>query len=851
MLKSSLRLGCATIALCIVTPAVAQESVPADHGLEEIIVTARRIEENQQKVPVAVTTLTAATLERRNVTTVNDIQFSVPNLQIRPSSINPSRPEIILRGQRQVNQTDENVVTYVNGVAQSTRGLTFYDLESVQALKGPQGTLFGKNSMGGALVVTTKRPVFDTEGQISAEYGNYDRRLVNGMLNIPLVTDKVALRAAGQIERQDGFFRNVNPGQKDLNNRHNETGRVSLLIKPDDRFENLTTVDYIHRNEIPTPAVIDAAPLNGNFFRSVTQQAVMQQSALGGGTAVMDTASGLLVRRGNPFRSTAFTGVGNTLPGFYFVNGVQTNGSPQVISTFGARSEVYGLSNATTYELNDTITLKNILGYRHEKAIDHQDPSGISGMILNFAGVLGSPVSGYATNNDTYYRNNYKTFSNEFQIIGTMDNLRFIAGGFYAHTKHLYAVNSSFVVGPASFYGPRPTRHSQMNDSTDSKALFAQATYDFSGVGLDGLRVTAGLRYTKDKKKNVNENFFTSTVDQLQSWDASRPQAACNELNTTLGSVVAINNGAQCQISGQRTFKALTWTASVEYQATPDTLLYFANRRGFKAGGPNPTTRLLQYNLFGPERITDFELGLKHQGRLGTVPYRLNVAGFIGKYKQIQTTDILQFCANQAADPANGPACGTFTDAIILNLGKATIKGVEIDASIKPIPQLELNAGYSYQVGRYGAGSIVPQPTNPALPIANSNPINFAGGVNLQGSEFAGVPRTTLTASATLDLDFVPESFAKTRLSANYFYRGSTKGLAVQGIYQTPGFSTIGGRISFDNLFGSDVSFAIWGSNLADKHYKLFCSNNLNSIGYATCKWGDPRTYGVTGTVKF
>jgi len=833
--------ACIAIAMAGSSTIAQAQSGNQASNLEDIIVTARRVEENQQKIPVAVTTLTAASMERRNVVAVNDLQFSVPNLQIKPSNNNPSLPEFIIRGQRQVLYTDENVVTYVNGVAQSTRGLALYDLENVQALKGPQGTLFGKNSMGGAMVFTTARPKFDPEARFDLEMGNYNRVQGTVMGNIPLIDEVAALRIAGRIERQDGFFKNLRPGGKDLNDRNNESFRVSLLVKPGDRFENLTTFDYIHKDEIPTPSVIEAAPLANNFFRSVTQQAVTQQSALGGSTPLVDTANGLLVRQGNPFRSVAFTGIGKTIDNPRF----------PALTGFGARSEVYGIANTTSFELSDAVTLKNIIGARYEKALDFQDPSGITGMTFDFGTLFGAPpgfVTGQATNNDTYYRNQYKTFSDEFQVIGRWGNLNLITGLYYAHVKHQYNVNSSFVVGPASFYGPAFEKHGALRDTTESMAAFAQGTYDFSGVGLDGLRLTLGARYTRDKKEMRAEGFYTTSTETVQSWNPAFPQSQCNELNGTFGNAVGVNNGAECSLTNHRTYKAVTWTGSLEYQATPDTLLYFATRRGFKAGGPNPTTRVLEFSMFGPEKITDFELGLKHQGRLGSVPYRLNIAGFIGKYRDIQTSDILQFCTNDNVGCSGG---GVFTELILLNVGKATIKGIEVEGSIKPVPQLELNAGYSYQVGRYGSGSIVPQPTDPANPVNAANPINFAGGVDISGKEFAGVPRQTLTLSGTYEADFIPESFAKTRLSVNYFHRTKTKGLAVQGIFGTPAFDTLGARLSFDQLFESNFSLALWGSNITNNYYKLYCSNNLNSIGYAACKWGDPRTYGATLSVKF
>ena len=211
--------------------------------------------------------------------------------------------------------------------------------------------------------------------------------------------------------------------------------------------------------------------------------------------------------------------------------------------------------------------------------------------------------------------------------------------------------------------------------------------------------------------------------------------------------------------------------AQLAPERSPQTLVYFANRRGFKAGSPNPTTRAPQFAFFNPERITDYELGFKHQGRLGSIPYRLNVAGFIGKYKDIQTQNILTFCS----DSVNcSSAQGTYTDLIVFNVGQATIKGVELEASVKPFADLTVDGGYSYQVGRYGKGSILPQPTDTTKPIFDGNPIDYTGGTNLDGREFAGVPRTTLNVAATYHASFIPESFANILLSGNYSYRGGS-----------------------------------------------------------------------------
>ena len=844
------------LALISATGAMAQDttsvvSTPASGGgLEEIVVTARRIEENQQKVPIAVTTIAGAALQQRNVDRVNDLQFSVPNLQIRQNQITPSIAEFSLRGQRQQFYTDENVVAYVNGVPQGTRALTLYDMQSVQALKGPQGTLFGKNTMGGAMVFTTTRPAFDTSGRVELEYGNYDRRTALLILNTQLVEDKVAIRLAGNIERRDGVFKNVFPGGADANNRHGESARLTLLVKPNDRFESLTTFDYLHRNEVQTPIEVEAANLL-HPFGGLVAQGVTQQSALGGASPVLTanaagTPNALLIRRGNPYRIQTPTGIGTTIP---------SGGLYDPLQALGTYVKSYGISNNTSFELDDNLTIRNIISYRHERSFDHQDTSGIGGFTVNLGPFFGLPAANIPGNFIDFtpnYNQRDKTFTDELQLIGKYDDFQFIIGGFYSHLNKFFANVSSAMAGGFDFTGAGP-RYDDEFTKVSSKAIFGQGTYDFSGIGLEGLHLTLGGRYTWDNKKYLGHNFFSNGNNaNYQVWSQARPGSICNYINGTGLVGTSVSNAQECAIRAEKTFKAFTWTASIDYQVAPNTLVYLTNRRGYKAGGPNPTTSNLDFTMWEPERLTDFELGLKHQGYIGTVPYRLNIAGFTGKYTDIQTQDIVQFCANAACS-------STFTDLIIFNVGKARIKGVEIDGSIKPTPDLTLDIGYSYQVGRYGKGSVIPQPLNPNQPVNDLapssspafNPIDYLGGVSLAGKEFAGVPRQTFTAAVSYVPPFVPESFAKTVISANYAVRSKTKGIAPVGVYPTPGFSVLNARLSFNELFQSNVSLAFWVQNLTKEVYRVSCADNLSTLGFAQCRWGEPRTYGLTGTFNF
>jgi len=831
----------------VAAPAWAQEasagpSAPEEpSSIAEVVVTARRVDENQQAVPIAVTTVSADALNKRNVQQVVDLQFSVPNLQIKQSNTYPSVPEFIIRGQRQTLFTDENVVTYVNGVPQGTRGLTLYDLDSVQVLKGPQGTLFGKNSNGGAMVFTTKKPEFDFNSRVDVDLGNYDLRRAMGMINIPIVDQKLALRMAGQIERRDGVFKNSYPGAKDVSNLDNESGRISVLFRPIDRIDSLTTFDVLHRNETPNASIIEAAPLNntgvGAMLATLTQQAVAQQSAVGGGGAVVEGTN--LVRQGNPYRVNFPTGVHATVPG----------GRYDPIAGIASRVDVWGITNNTSFDINDQLTLRNIFGYRFEKALDEQDPSGTAGFTVNVApflsglGVPGLPsvVPGRLVDNNTNFLNRFKTLTEEIQLIGNLPHTKFIAGGFYSHVDHLYAVNSSFVVGPVDLYQAGP-RYGEDQITTKTGALFGQATYDFGAFGLDALSLTAGIRYTWDKKEFRATNFFANGAQGLPQTFTGVNQV-CNEINGVGADATGVNTPTQCYMTGSRVYKAPTWTVSVDYKINPDTMVYFTNRRGFKAGSSNPTTVNQDFAMFGPERLTDFELGLKTQGRIGSMPYRLNTAFFLGKYKDIQTGDILTFCAS--------PACtGTYTDLIIVNVGRATIKGVELDATIKPVRSLEISLGYSYQKARYGDGSVIPQPVNPG-PVSPSNPIDFAKGQDLSGLDFPGVPKHNVSLAATWNVDFIPSSFANTVLSMNYAYRSSTVGNQALGVYKTPAYGVANARLAFNDLLESPFSLAFWVSNIADKAYPLACADNRGSLAYATCRWGEPRTFGVTGSARF
>jgi len=220
---------------------------PGDEGLEVIIVTARKVNENLQDVPVAVTAFTGGDLEARSVNQVQDIGRFTPGMSIRQHSQTPSALTFAVRGQVQTDilvTLDPSVGTYVDGVywarAYGING-DFLDVESVQVLKGPQGTLFGRNTTGGALIINSNNPDMDEfSGKVSLTYGRFDEVRATAVLNVPIITDKVALRLSGQRYRRDGYTENdVRAGTTTAVAANTPVSQAPFVGNPDGlRFDN-------------------------------------------------------------------------------------------------------------------------------------------------------------------------------------------------------------------------------------------------------------------------------------------------------------------------------------------------------------------------------------------------------------------------------------------------------------------------------------------------------------------------------------------------------------------------------------------------------------------------------------
>ncbi len=441
--------GCAAAGvLATMSPLVAAQPVSRQAAsLEEVVVTARRRDESLANVPIAVTALSAEQLNQRQVRTDSDLQLAVPGLTIRQTQGNNSLTYAI-RGQSAdtFSGSPSAVVAYLNEVPLTISGAsTFYDLASVQVLKGPQGTLFGRNTTGGAVLYTAAAPTNESEAMLRVRAGNLDLREVEGMVNVPLVDNKLLFRGAFNTIRKDGYIDNIVTGEThgDIGR---DSGRVTLTFSPNERLENTTLYSYSR---------VDGTNTGATYVYSIYTPD--DEARLG---RPLNTASSFIAGAVDEQRQI----------GHYKTQhpyGADHVGEDQI------------LINTTTFELRDNLRLKNILGYTVGDT-DSEQPA------------LGALFPTFVTRNiDTGKIGNeseVKSFTEEFQLAGEAFNgdLNYIAGLYLQQQR-------ADTLWPQTYFGVQ-TATNNFRIETDTTAFYAQGTYSL----MPDLRVTAGFRYTQE-----------------------------------------------------------------------------------------------------------------------------------------------------------------------------------------------------------------------------------------------------------------------------------------------------------------------------------------------------------------
>ncbi|QTH19855.1 TonB-dependent receptor [Rhizorhabdus wittichii] len=768
---STIALAIATTAPSFAQATPSQAAVPAaaeDNsvaGVEEIVVTAERRAENLQRTPIAITALTANSLQSSGITDLRGVVQAAPSLYFAPYPSSTTTLVLFMRGQ---GIGDPNIITkdggvglYVDGIYQSRPQASAFDLadvERVEVLRGPQGTLYGRNTTGGAVNIISKKPTGELGAHGLLSLGNYDYRRALVNLDLPQFgTFKVKL--TGLYSNRDGWANNAantagTPDAHDFQSDRKYAVRGAVRWEPTDGI----TVDYSgdYSDQRTTPV------------RYVTE---------------------------NAFAPFLFPG---------YTADPETAYRPVYLPYSHVKSDGHTLIGE--WRASDALTLRSLSSYRHIKVRTYQD----------YTEAFLAPFFAFDQVGS-------KTYTQEFQAVGTVaDQFKYVVGIYYFREKanHFETVD----VGTGT-PGQQVLVDRDTNAKSTSKAIFGQLTWtpEFADGKFD---VTVGGRYTRDKRtadRIRTSNFFIGQTSPLVARRFNGPGATI-----PLGSVVGATD-----VKNSKFNPALT----LSYRPVENVSLYAKVVTGYKAGGSNEASPTFT-RTFGPETVTSYEAGIKSD--LLDRRLRVNLAGFIAKYKDLQL-DI-------SADPADASLADTF------NVGRATVKGLEADLTAVPIPGLTLSASYAYTTSKIRnvlapAGSIFDPAVNPGSPVQV--------GDNITG--YFVLPFTPKN-SVRLSGDWVIGTFGSGDLAAHVDYTWKDK------VYTTAGdgpsvplgrdapinkaYGLVDARLSYtiDRGGGRNISIGLWGKNVFDKRYPGFVIGSGSIIaGYPNqaISYGDPATYGI------
>ena len=640
-------LATASLQILAAGQAHAQAARRSDNSVETVIVTARRTEERLQDVPISISVVNQEQLNKANITTAQDLARVVPGLNVQ-SRFSAEQTSFSIRGFSQEQRTSAAVGTYFGEVvAPRGGGLSLpggdgagpgslFDLQNVQVLKGPQGTLFGRNTTGGAVLLVPRKPTDHFEGYVEGSYGNYNMRRLQGVVNLPM-TSWARVRLGGDWQKADGWVHNVSGiGPKDYYNTDYVALRGSLVLDLSPSLENYTIVSYLHSHNNGNPGQIYISSGGGALGASVAP-AVNRLNASGDPYQVENSIS-------NPKAVTK---------------------SIQVINT-------------TTWSATANVKVRNIMSYSHLI----QDIRSIVYSSNIQVPSLGAYVSTfYAFQPAGYHTNDQQNFTEELQLqgVGMDGKLNYQAGLYY---------EKSFPGGDSASGGPglgsvcligafEDISGSRCQSGTASfsygninfinRAAYAQATYAVT----DQFKVTAGVRYTSDTAKGESHSFTNRYISTPGVFVAP----------TRTGCAVGFA-APDCAYSARVSSKKPTWTLNLQYNPTSDLMVYGTYSRGYRQGAVAPFSAT-GIPTFGPESVDNFEVGSKVSFE-GAVRGHVNVALFYDVLKDKQ----LQVGLANSQTGANATS--------IYNAGKARMYGVEVDSSVRFNDVLRVDGSLSY-----------------------------------------------------------------------------------------------------------------------------------------------------------
>ena len=760
-----------------------------DETENNIVVTARRSDERLQDVPIAVAAFSGEALAQQRITTVTDLQAVTPGLTVRAAT-SSNQINYALRGQTidAFSFSAPAVTVYLNEVPTGgTSGTALFDLESVQVLKGPQGTLFGRNNTGGAVLYTSKQPDSVLGGYLKGGYGNFNNFELEGAINLP-ISDGIALRVAGRSQTRDGFQTNILNGDR-YNSVDSQIGRISLLIEPGDgRFSNLTVAQYAEYdgtngalslqnvNGVNNPSTY-VDPLTGNTLPLNTAMLTFHgPDALGPGNG--SSTDPVVNARFNGIEDFITQRLNGQAGGFY---DVATNRDQ-----FHQAGQRY-IANTTTFEITPDVTIKNIFGWNQLQSEDRLDVDGSPYEFFHAGGGLPLTNWGEDFTGDGYIFGE-RQWSEELQVNANIGDLNLIVGGFMSDTDiRFYTPIHILNDLGLPYFGS----YDSITDK-DSKALYVQANYAVN----DRLNVSGGFRYTWE---TVTQTFLDTPYDSLPT----NPLAF-------LGTV-------------QDKESKPSWLVGIDYKLTDDLLVYFNHRGSWRTGGFNCCSVALDANggpiadFFPAETTYDFELGMKFAGYLGDVRAIFNLAVYDQYIEDAQRT--LYF--NQTANGAS--------------VAKARVSGVELDGTFELTDWLQVGGSFAYTDARY------------TDPLGSAVGQTFVFGPHADAPEAAG----SFFVQTDHDLGDAGNLVVRGQFySQSSFFYSNNNDTVLPGT-SIDGYSLVNVRAELKDAFGSGLSLALYANNLFEEEYFVGGLPLGQVSGTNATIPGAPRMYGFELGVEF
>ncbi|MDB5683427.1 MAG: hypothetical protein JWM75_1125 [Sphingomonas bacterium] len=819
-LRRSSSLAAIALALLPAAPLLAQasnassaaEATPeTSEGIQEIVVTAQFREQNLQDVPIAISAINADALLQRSVVDLTDVARAVPNVEMTSgnSGFGANTNQAYVRGLGQADfltTFEPRVGFYIDDVYFATTfGAVFdvLDLERVEVLRGPQGTLFGRNSVGGAIRIISKKPQGDNSGFAELTGGSYNRYQIRGAYDFAIVPEQLMARLSGSARGQDGWVKlldykcmnptlgNQNVGRLGagpanggsckrgtLGGTRNYNFRGSLRWVPSDRVEVLLQGDYVNEDSESAPEAILAVSTS----RINPETGV---NGIGGPVSAgftLDNDNGL---------ARYLRGLGTSYYGFNVATPasrqqvVNSFVSPTKYSTYARYGnerrgyanppegdlESYGGSLNVDIDLAEKLHLVSITAYR------------------KYEGNFGQSLLAIPSEEVRQFVAN-RQFTQEVRLLGSTFNdfLDFTLGGFYIDSKSRNAsrIQTEGFVPAFDFFGDDP-------GTLKSYAFYGAVDLH----PIERLTISGGIRYSHEKKTYVFDRDYSISPIPLPN----------------------------SRLSGRNVDERFNPRLSISYAVNDDVNVYGSYATGFTASAFNarPFGPTGVYSL-DPETVKAYELGLKTS--LLNRRLIVNSAVYLTKFNRLIGT--VQSPTYAPAGPASVGACAIFCNE---NVGNADIKGFEVEVTARPVQALMLSANVGYTDFQYKKLLAATQ----ALTLNSPN---------------VRVPKWNLSGSIQYDFEMDNGDKVIPRVDASYrsriYYSTDRRNVSAQ---QKP-FALVNSRLTYLNK-GNDWSLSLAVTNIFDKLYYTTLTDQLNGFGFLSGTLGRPREWSVTMRKNF